>query len=285
MITLNESSYKLCLLDTNAVSEMVNQPLLLGRFLRWSLASQPSFVPCFSLFTVLELRRAVEVYRRFTERFAQVPCLLLKSHEQLLEEEIGVYPDPTSVSPVLLGFAGPLASGGNDLVRVLATSFGTDSILAQERMWSEGQDEVVQGIRSLVPNFPPRGKTYTLSELRTFVQISGFEQLVYRQPEFVNKMVRVQGEAVDVDAFPSLKASLYTVFYKFYTDPSRLPSRSDAFDIIIAAATPYVDAIFTEAHQAEVLRKTKRQDDFIRDLLVYTLRDLRQLATASGNPV
>jgi hypothetical protein len=48
------------------------------------------------------------------------------------------------------------------------------------------------------------------------------------------------------------------VFYKFYMDPDRKPSRSDGFDVLIASVLPYVDAVFTERHQAEVLRKSAR---------------------------
>ena len=67
----------------------------------------------------------------------------------------------------------------------------------------------------------------------------------------------------------------YTVFHKFYTDRNRKPSDSDAFDVLISAALPYVEAFITEAHQAEVLRKTKRRDDFLTNLQVLTLRDFR----------
>jgi hypothetical protein len=67
----------------------------------------------------------------------------------------------------------------------------------------------------------------------------------------------------------------YTVFYKFYADRNRRPSNSDAFDVLIAAL-PYVEAIITENHQAEALSKTKRRDDFLNGLQVFTLRDLRE---------
>src|SRR5205814_3160778 len=103
MITLNGTNYKLCLLDTNAVSEMVKQPVVLGRFLAWSLTSPPFFLPCFSPFTLLELRRNTKIYGQFIEQIGPFPCMLLKSHEQLMEEEVRCYPDPTSVDPCLIG--------------------------------------------------------------------------------------------------------------------------------------------------------------------------------------
>ena len=42
---------------------------------------------------------------------------------------------------------------------------------------------------------------------------------------------------------------------------------------MMASALPYVEAFITEAHQAEVVSKTKRRDSFLGALAVYTLRD------------
>lgn len=276
MLTLNGTEYRLCLLDTNAVSEMVKHPESLGNFLAWSLGEQPVFIPCLSPFTLLELRRNSEVYARFTERFGPLPCVLLKSHEQLLEEETRCYPDPSTIDPSLLGFSGHFGPDGNRLERVLPTAFGTESVLSQERHWNNSREEIVLGIGALVSNFPPKANAYTPAEVRTFVEIAGFQQLVFRAQPFVERIV-TSGQAVAIDAFPSLKASLYAVFHKFYADRTRKVSSSDAFDIIISAAAPYVEAIFTENHQAECLGKTKRLDDFIQDLGIYTLKDLRRL--------
>lgn len=133
---------------------------------------------------------------------------------------------------------------------------------------------MVDGIRSLVANYAPKQGKYTHSEVRTFLEIAGFSQLVMRARDFATRMVEA-GEAVDMDAFPSLKASLYTIFHKFYVDKTRTPQRSDAFDIIISAGAPYVEAIITERYQAESLRRMKGRDGFIEDLLIFTLKDFR----------
>jgi hypothetical protein len=86
--------------------------------------------------------------------------MILKSHEQLLEEEIRFYPDPSAIDPTLLGFSGGLGGDGNDLRKVLPHAFGTRSIRKQERKWNDGRDEIVQGISSLVANFPAEGDRY-----------------------------------------------------------------------------------------------------------------------------
>jgi hypothetical protein len=277
MIRLNATDYRLCLLDTNAVSELVKRQSFLRNFFKWAFDAAPAYIPSFTLFTVLELRRKPELYQQFLERFGPLPSMLLKSHEQLLEEETRYYPDPSGVDPSLLGFSGELGSAGNHLGKVLPFAFSDAAIAEKERYWNEGEQEIVAGIVSLVPNYPPsKGSAYDASEVRLFLQMAGLQQLGLRAEGFAESVL-AGSQPVEIDAFPSLKTSLYTVFHKFYADRNRKPTRSDGFDIINSAATPYVDAVVTENHQAEVLRKTMNRDDFISELQVFTLKDFRDV--------
>lgn len=273
MLNLGDKTVRLCLLDTNAVSEMVKgSDGMLGHFLTWSLQPQP-YVPCFSVFTVVELRRSPEVFEQFIETFRVLPCVLQKGYDHLLEEEVAAYPDPTRIDPCAVAFT-PLGGPGNRLEN-LPAMLDTPELLERERGWNEGRQEIVDGMVSLVPNYPPTGPRYSEQDVRTFFEIAGFSQIVLRQRDFA-EMVVSREEAVDMDAFPSLKASLYTAFHKFYVDKTRKPSSSDAFDILIAAGAPYVEAMVTEKHQAEVLRQVQRRDEFMQELQVFTLQDFRQ---------
>lgn len=279
MLQINGTNYRLCLLDTNALSEMVKQPDVLAHYYEWAMAERPYFVPCFSLFSVLELRRRPELYRTFIERFDALPCFLLKSHEQLLEDETQHYPDPSTIDPSLLAFS-PLGSDGNRLAKVFDRISTDTTFTSQERYWNDEAAGIVEGVTSLVANYPPSASTYTSREVRNFVFIAGFSQIAMRQNDFMKRGLD-RGEALDINAFPSVKATTYTVLHKFYVDKGRKPSRSDAFDMIISTAVPYVEAVVTENHQADVLRKTKRRDSFIRHVRVFTLRDFRQRAPAA----
>jgi hypothetical protein len=281
VITINGNDYRLVLLDTNALSEFAKQGESFHHFLTWSSA-QPMFVPCFSLFSVLEMRRRPDVYGRFKELFRVWPCMLVKSHEQLLEDEARCYPDPSGIDPTLLGFS-MLGGEGMDLTRVLDTASADGSFRGREKYWNDGAQDIVEGIASLVENFPPDGDTYSRDEVRHFVEIAGFSQVAMRQFDFAKQMVEIDNEAVSIGAFPSVKATTYAVWHKFYADRDRKWTRSDAFDITIASAIPYVDAVVTESHLAEGLRKTKRLEDFIEHLTIHTLRDFRHSAPAAAS--
>jgi hypothetical protein len=273
MLAVGDTNYPLCLLDTMAVSEMVKHPEGAFRhFYEWATNSTPCFIPCFSPFTLIELRRSPNLFKRFIQQFHPLPCVLLKGYEWLLQDEIEAYPDPRTIDPCALAFT-PLGGEGN-LLKNLPVIMQSPALVKQERQWNAGREEIVDGMISLVPNFPPDGDKYTAAQLNDFIFLAGLQQLALRADGFFKRTLDA-GSTVELDAFPSLKASLYTVFHKFYVDRDRKSSDSDAFDIIIAASVPYVEAIITENHQAEVLRKTKRRDDFIEGLQVFRLRDIR----------
>src|SRR6266511_1917668 len=285
MLAVGDTSYPLCLLDTMAVSEMVKRPKGAFRhFLEWSHASQTPFLPCFTVYTLIELRRKPALFQQFVEQFHPFPCVLLKGYMELLAEEVASYPDPSRIDPCSIAFT-PLGDTGN-LLSNLPRILDLPEIAKQEAEWNEAGPEIVEGMVSLVRNYPPAGKTYTPEETRQFVWMASLQQLGHHDHMDFAHRVHEGGEAVDVDAFPTLKAMTYTVFHKFYADRNRKPSDSDAFDVLIAALLPYVEAVITENHQAEVLRKTKRRDDFLSDLQVFTLRDFRDtppVATAGNS--
>jgi hypothetical protein len=114
--------------------------------------------------------------------------------------------------------------------------------------------EIVAGMLSLVRNYPPAGATYAPEEVRQFVWMASLQQLVYHDHEAFVRRVHETGAAVDMDAFPTLKAMTYTAFHKFYADRNRKASDSDAFDVLIAAALPYVEAIITETLRGALIR-------------------------------
>jgi len=240
-------------------------------FLEWTIPN--NFIPSFSPFTLLEIRNIPEIYNKFLELFSVLPCVILKSHEQLFGDEILHYPDPTNINPILVASVGVLAPKNGRLKDILDAVFHDPKNLQNEAKWNAGRSEVVESINSQVKNFPPRQGKYSAKQIREFIEIVGFSQIVIRAPEFAKSKVDSKN-VVSIDAFPSLKIMLYTTFYKFYVDNRRVKT-SDTFDLLICAATPYVDAVISENHQVEVMKKIKVQDGFIKHVQGFTLKHIR----------
>jgi hypothetical protein len=273
MIELNGNKYRLCLIDTNAISEMVKNPTVeFKNFNIWALSQKPSYIPSFSLLSIMEMRQKQEVYLKFLSIFGLWPCIILKSEEQLFNEELSSYPNPSAINPVLVAGVGSVKPDQR-LDKLLDIVFSRKEVAEKEKMWMKDRISVANDIASLVSNYPPNANTYTIKEIHAFIEMAGFQQIALRAPKFAKRLVDSK-VPINISAFPSLKMSLYTVFYKFYVD-ERKHIESDVFDILISAPTPYIDAIITERHQAEVIKKIKRHDDFIDHVDVKIIKDLR----------
>jgi hypothetical protein len=195
---------------------------------------------------------------------------------ELLDDEVAHYPDPSQISVCSIAFLPPPLGGDGNRLANLRWMLDLPEYAERERHWNVEAPKIVEGMASRVPNYPPeKGSAYTTKELEAFQLMTLIPQLVYHGHRDLVAREALAGRAVDLNAFPSLKAMTYTVFHKFYSDPNRVHLPSDAFDVLTASALPYVEALITEAHQAEVIRKTKRRDVFLSSLEVYTLRDFR----------
>jgi hypothetical protein len=272
MIVINGHEYKLLLADTNVLINVSNSSFYGFRnLMTWT--NFENFIICFSPFSLLEIRKSPNRYQQFLELFSDFPCAVLKSHEQLLADEVSAYPNPKNIMPILVGAPGRMVSG-NSIGDILNAAFTEKQTLSDEERWLLDRDEIVNGIKSLVKNFPPETEKYSNKQIREFILLAGFQQIAMRQHVFAKAIVD-SGCAVEIDAFPSVKMMTYVVFYKFYADSLRKVLTSDAFDLLIFSAIPYVDAIISESHIVDVMRKIRNQDRFIENIAGYTLSQIR----------
>jgi hypothetical protein len=134
-------TYPLCLLDTMAVSEMALRPAgSMRSFYACALESEPSFVPCFTIYTVMELRRRPDIFGQFIEQFHAFPCVLLKGYAELIGEQAAASPDPSEIDPCAVAFT-PLGQDGNQLAN-LPMLLGLPHLVARENYWNDGAPEI-----------------------------------------------------------------------------------------------------------------------------------------------
>lgn len=105
MIEFNGTTYSLCLLDTNVVSEIVKRPREVGlRFLeRFGYGPREGFplFPVVSPYTVAEVLQRGDVTERFAEVFGALPLGVLHNWDSLWRMEVECYHTGERVPPLM----------------------------------------------------------------------------------------------------------------------------------------------------------------------------------------
>ena len=235
-----------------------------------------SFIPSFSLFSIIELQQKPNLFSGFLDIFSVLPSIILKGHNQILDDELESYPQPQKISPLLLSLVGIRPSQTLSKRETVENLFKSEpyASLSKKHLANRNTDLNVM-IASAQTYLPASGK-YSNGEIWLYMQSFVLKHLFLKKRSFVDR--RRGREAIDVNAFPSLLMMAYSIFYKFYEDRQRKPSESDVFDIAISAMVPYVDAFITERNQAEAIKKIRNKEkSFLMDLRILTIKDLREL--------
>ena len=278
MINLNGSDYRLCMLDTNAMSE------LLIDFPNWfsyleSTFTHPPIVISISVFTLIELRSRKELFDKYVEVFSVIPSVVLDSHESILAKEIDNYERKETIQPVVIA---PSTLGDKNLSpsERIESVLEKSGFISRSKYWKGGAESILDGMLSLKSNFPPKGKSYTKSEEETFVENASIKQIGMRARSFAKKILDGQME-FHLDRFPSVITTSHVVFNKFYRT-TRKPHVSDVFDLIISAVLPYVDIFVTEGNLAEIVRQIQSRHGRLINLRIETVKAIKKVISATN---
>ncbi len=271
-ITLpNGSKYKLCLLDTNALSEIVKRPTNEGRgYIERFFLSE--YVPCFTVYNLIEIRRHPDVYRKFLAFFKVYPSFITKPLPQILEVEIASK-GRASVLDVLLHAFTPLGQDSSyDLGEFLDRLFKCVAINRIEQEWRKCDQDVLNAWVRNKKNFIAYSSVPNIRDAKRFVHDACIDTLCLMHPEFVEASIQDKDVSV-LQTLPSLQAILYSQYFRVF-DPSWNLDNQEATDVYISSAAPYVDAVVTERRQAEIYRKSQKHINGM-NAIVATLGDIR----------
>jgi hypothetical protein len=127
--------------------------------------------------------------------FKPFPCVLLKGYMEFLNEEVTSYPDPSGIDPCAIVFTPPPFGSEGNLLANLPQLLRLPELVKQEMDWNEAGPEIVEGMVSLVPNYPPDGTTYTTAEVSSFVEIASLTQLaLHGHADFAQSVLDRTGE-------------------------------------------------------------------------------------------
>lgn len=273
MIKIREEEYKLYLLDTCIISKILeNNNSERNKFLGIMLNKYPQFYPCVTIWSIFELRSKLKLYNKFIDLFSLIPIFILKTPDHILQDEYDNYPFYKQVDPVLFAFSF-VKPKEESLKNVLTKLFSLPEIIKAEKDWKyKLKQESLNSILSLKNNFLSSNKYFNTSDAIKFFNEAFLQYITSQNPEWVKSKME-KDESIDCEAFPSVKAALFTVFFRFYV-ADREPKTQDIFDIMIYNAVPYLDIIISENFQADILRKLKKIDKQFSHLEIMTIKDL-----------
>jgi hypothetical protein len=252
-ITLpNGSNYKLCLLDTNALSEIVKRPSNEGRGYIERFPPH-EFVPCFTVYNLFELRRQSDVFRKFVKFFGVYPSFITQPFQFILNAEVEAK-GRAKVNDILLNPFTPLGSDSSyHLAEFIKELFKMAKMAKLESGWRKSHQEVLDAWQASKANFSPTKSVPNALDAKRFVHDASIDYLCQIRPDLVQASLNTNNVSL-LQSFPSMQMMLYSQYYRIF-DPTWKPLDQEVADVCISACAPYVDAVVTEKFQAEIYKK------------------------------
>lgn len=271
-ITLpNGSEYNLCLLDTNALSEIVKYPANEGR--GYIERFPPNeYVPCFTAYNLIELRRHPDVFRRFVIFFSIYPAFVTKPLQLILEAEIAAKGRATVNDILFRAFTPTGANSSYQLEKFIDDFFSVPAMASLEREWRNRDHDVLNAWQTNKRNFSPTNLVSNAQDAQKFVHDASIDTLCNIHPELVKASIDANNIAI-LQSFPSIQIMLYSQYYRIF-DANWKPKDQEVTDVRISACAPYVDALITESFQAEIYKKVHKHINGMPKIIT-VLRDIR----------
>ncbi len=272
--------YKLCLLDTNIISEISKNKLgERKKFVKKLLEN--SWMVCITSGSLFELRKNQSVYKQFLEVFSVLPFFVLKPFIILFEAEKEVYGKDDILSPIQLAISYANKDPKLQLMGFMEEIFSRDEVIESEKHRRSDETQVINNWISRIENFTPRKNTANASDAEKYVNEAAFQTILKLDLDLGSNFIREKiekKELIDITEFPAVLLMLYSQYYRLY-DPGWKSTPQEVTDIEIMAAVPYVDVVITENFQAEILRKIQNRGNYvdINNVQVLTLRDIRSV--------
>ncbi len=157
-------AYRLCLLDTNVLSDCLKNAGGEGRrFLQRYVAQ--AHAPCFTFHTLIELRRRPDLFDAFLRMFSLIPWFLLKPWGQIELEET----EAGSVSPLLNAFTALGSSTSYDAAEFFKAIERDPGIRTIEDDWRSDEEFGIQVLRHLAESFEPTGPAANSRDAERFL--------------------------------------------------------------------------------------------------------------------
>ncbi|MCG8483066.1 MAG: hypothetical protein MJA31_07130, partial [Clostridia bacterium] len=263
--------YKLLLLDTNALREIVlnNDNSFLG-FINRFIGNSNMYAPVFSIYNVIELFPYQDIYDNFIRVFSVVPCLMFLPYKIILNEEVNSLNNNRCFiinNKVAHAFT-MLGSSSSYKLDIFMGKLWNDVELRNTITSEiEGLDEIAKAWNETKRSFLRLNYKINLKKLYLKLEKSAIIK------DLKNHNIKVE-DKIDIKKLPGARIMEYSHFMRVY-DRKKLVTRNDVMDVKMSCSVPYVDAVITEAYQAELYRRAKSFITQLKDLEIYKVSILK----------
>lgn len=276
---IGANNYKLILLDTNAIREIVTNTNMSGKgFLeRFFAHSSDAYAPCFSIYNVIELMPYQDIYEKFLEFFSTIPCLMMFPVKSIFQREVECYLEGRNfvIDGYIANAFTPLVLKDNYNCKKFFENMAKDTTLM------ENIKDEVKTFSSIAMEWENRrNKTEKMLKAQ-HLPLNMINEKFYRTQEkdtiikdLMNYGISVP-LGVEIFHLPASRMMEFSQFVRIYQTRKHIKP-NDVMDIQISCIVPYVDAVITENFQADVYKKAKHFIPQLEELEIYTLKDIRQ---------
>lgn len=205
------TTYKLCLLDTNAISEIVKYPEVEGKVFIKKFLIHRGYAPCITIYNIIEIRKKSEVYEKFLNSFSDISFFLLKPYQLLLNDEITSIQDGTSIIPIYNSFSHYGQNDSYNLRLFLDKLFASKIIRKIEEEWIKNDEDSLKSWLSYKDNFTPQKKDANSIDAEKYLKESGIQTLIRLNSSWVKNELE-NNRIPDINQFPSIKVMLYSIY-------------------------------------------------------------------------
>lgn len=274
---IGQNIYKLILLDTNVLREIVTNTNFSGKgFLQTFFTGKSSYAPCFSIYNAIELMPYEDIFEKFLEYFSIIPCLMTFPAKIIFEVEFDYYMKeiPFEIT---------------NQVAYAFTPFSTEKGYNCKYFFDSlvNQTSFMDTIHSEINSFPSIAKEWEFKRnnakqmlKRQHLPLNMIDDKFYKFHEaetvikdLVNFGIPVTHN-IDISKLPASRMMEYSQFLRIFKT-QKIIKPNDVMDVLISSIAPYVDAVITENFQADVYKKAKKLIPQIKELEIFRLRDIR----------
>lgn len=268
MIELNGKYYKLCLIDTCIISELLKCKGKLGNQLYERFIFEQRLF-CYSIKTIEELFVCKDIFNEFIQYTKIMPTVLLKTYEMLLDEELDNYNnDNFRINPVL-HFVPMMKK--DDYYTDFQDIFKKQNIKLNFELNNKIKPLTLNYILKNAAKYPKGNVFLQKKYIENWMEEEMRLQLYDSNKEFIINRIE-SNEYLKYDKLLSLKSMSLMKFYKFYLG-HRKPKESDIFDIYISSIFPYVDSVLLEKDMSNQVLQIKNKHNFYTELEILKLSD------------